>query len=526
LADEREPAAERGSAARDPYRDLFERSADAILIIDDGAFVDCNKATVEMLRYQEKAQLLRTHPSELSPPFQSDGRDSFTKANEMIAIAFERGSHRFEWDHVRADGEVFPVEVLLTAVMRDGRQILHVVWRDITERKQLEEHLRLAQKMEAIGRMAGGIAHDFNNLLVAIIGNSDALADSLRGDRPRLALLDQIQGAAHRAAALVRDLMAFSRKENSRSKVVDLNSVLRDLRPILLQLLDERFRLEVQLCPEVIRVMVGPGQIEQIVINLVTNARDAMPQGGPVTVELRRLDLSTGDVGVGAELAPGAYAVISVADQGVGMAPEVAAHAFDPFFTTKEVGKGTGLGLATVYAIAKRHGGGADIQSAQGHGTSVRVYLPPTFEEIRSDEARPAAMEDPRGTETILVVEDEPAVAAVVARVLRGAGYLVLLAGDGLEALDVWGNSPVPIDLVITDAVMPRMGGVDLLRRLWAGGYCGAVLLTSGYSNNTVEEAPDIQDAVELLAKPYARSELLSSVRRAFERRGRAATQA
>ena len=506
----------------DPYREFFERSADAILIIDGGAFVDCNQATVDMLRARNREHILNTHPSELSPPFQPDGSDSFTKANEMIAIALELGSNRFEWAHVRADGEVFPVEVLLTAMPRGDGWILHVVWRDITARKQLEEHLRLTQKMEAVGRMAGSIAHDFNNMLVAIIGNSDLLAENLASSPEDLACIDEVRYAANRAADLVRQLMAFSRKQDVQTMVVDVSVALREIENILHKLLDARYQLDLRLCEGEVHVLAGLGEMEQIVTNLVTNARDAMPDGGQLTVELRRLELSGTSSGLGVELRPGAYAVLTVFDTGHGMAPDVVLRAFDPFFTTKAVGKGAGLGLATVYAIAKHCGGGATIQSDVGHGTVVRVYLPVTAEEVRREEPRVAPMPKHLSTQTVLVVEDEPTVATLEVRVLRAAGYRVLLARDGLEALDVFGSSRVPIDIVITDVVMPRLGGVDLLRRLRAAAYQGAVLMTSGYTNDALASAVDLGEEIDLLEKPFTTAALLARTRRALERgRGR-----
>ncbi|MBA4071893.1 MAG: hypothetical protein C0497_08680 [Gemmatimonas sp.] len=503
----------------DFHQDLFERSADAHLIIDRGAFVDCNQATVEMLRYRNKEEFLRVHPSALSPKQQPDGRDSREKADEMMALAFEKGSHRFEWDHVRADGEVFPVEVLLTAVPRNDRTLIHVVWRDITARKQLEEHLRHAQKMEAVGRMAGGIAHDFNNLLLVVIGNSDLLASRLQ-DQPKLvAYVDEIHGAANRAATLVRQLMAFSRRQDVQLRVLDLAEALRDMDGLLHRLLDERYRLDVRVSEGAIRIQTGPGQLEQLIINLLTNARDAMPAGGPITVEVRRFDYSGGSIGVGIELPHGRYALLSVSDSGHGMPPEVVRRAFEPFFTTKEVGRGTGLGLATVYAIARHCGGGAEIQSAEGHGTTVCVYLPLTDEEVATSDHPPYQVHVEHGTESILVVEDEPAVAALVVRVLRTSGYRVLVASDGLHALGVWGVRPHPVDLVLSDVVMPRLGGVDMVRRLRSLGYQGHVLLMSGYANEALTDTTDIGDDVELLEKPFAAAELLEKVRSVLARR-------
>jgi len=261
----------------DQYRALFEQSADAILIIDGVRFVDCNQATVDMLRHRDKQELLETHPSELSPPTQPDGRDSFEKANEMIAIAFERGSHRFEWDHKRADGEVFPVEVLLTPVPDADGTKLHVVWRDITDRKQLESQLRQAHKMEAIGNLAGGIAHDFNNLLVAINGNADLLQDEL-GDNPDLLdLTRQIRRAGERAAELTHQLLAFSRKQVLKPVVLDFNTVLSDVNKLLDRLIGENIQVVAHPSPTPVVARADSGQIEQVLMNLATNARDAMP---------------------------------------------------------------------------------------------------------------------------------------------------------------------------------------------------------------------------------------------------------
>ena len=503
----------------DPYRELFERSADAILVIDDGAFVDCNQATVEMLRYPDKAQILRTHPSELSPALQPDGRDSFAKANEMMATALAQGSHRFEWEHRRADGEMFPVEVLLTAVPREGRRILHCVWRDITARKQLEEQLRLTQKMEAVGRMAGGIAHDFNNLLVPMLVSAELLGRHLQDQPKLLQYVHEITGAADRAAILVRQLLAFSRQDTTRPEVVDLRAATLDLEKLLTRLMASHHELVVRLCDEPLHVLANPGQVEQILMNLVTNARDAMPRGGVLTVDLRRIEVSGATVGVPLEqLKPGSYAVISVSDTGVGMTPEVVSRAFEPFFTTKEAGKGTGLGLATVYGIAKRCGGGAELQSALGRGTTHRVYLPLTTEAPTPTEADTSA--SLRGTETVLVVEDEPRVAKLVVTVLREHGYQVLQAGDGADALALWRASAAPVDLVLTDVVMPRMGGIELARALLAEGYAGRLLLSSGYSGQSLEQAVDLGSVRDdVLEKPYTVNELLVKVRQTLSRR-------
>jgi PAS domain S-box-containing protein len=505
-------------APRDPYRELFERSADAILIIEGETFIDCNDATVKMLRYSRKEDVLKTHPSELSPPFQPDGRPSFEKANEMIAIAFERSSHRFEWDHKRADGEVFPVEVLLTAVQEPGRRVLHVVWRDITERKELEDKLRQAQKMEAIGKLAGGIAHDFNNLLVALLGHGQLLADRLRGQDEAGEHLHEIRRAGERAADLVRQLLAFGRKQELRPAALDLNHLVLDLRKLLERLIGEDVRLETSTAEGTVAVRADRGQLEQVLLNLATNARDAMPDGGALTIETERVPLRHSGGDVQQELPDGDYALLRVSDSGVGMDRRTAERAFEPFFTTKEPGQGTGLGLATVYGIVKQSGGSVTMESSTGVGTSIRVLLPLTDEPIRED-ARHVEAEEPRGgDETILVAEDDACVSLLVVRALEARGYRILLAHDGREALDIYERHADRVSLLITDVIMPNMGGEKLVTELGARGYRPRVLFMSGYTDEQLRHLRDREGDVDVLQKPFDVGDLLRRVRSAIDR--------
>ncbi len=500
----------------DPYRELFERSADAILIIEGETFVDCNEATVRMLRYESREQVLETHPAQLSPPTQPDGRDSYEKANEMIALAFQKGSHRFEWEHVRANGEVFPVEVLLTAVQRGDERILHVVWRDITERKQLEAHLRQSQKMEAIGKLAGGIAHDFNNLLVAIICHSELLHEAL-ADRPELQeQVDEIRKAGDRAAALVRQLLTFGRKRELMPRVIDLNVVLGEMHKLLRRLIGEHVQLSTVLDDEPVLVMVDPVQVEQVAINLATNARDAMPRGGTLTIAVRRTVVSEG--AGPPELEPGPYAVLAVSDTGVGMDEATAQRAFEPFFTTKELGAGTGLGLSTVYGIARQSGGTVQVSSRPGGGTTMEVLLPVASDDTRSARSIDASLPVRGGSETILVVEDEEAVSSLVVRVLRERGYRVLLARDGGEALEIWRRYPARIDLVLTDVVMPHVGGPELIEQLHAMGQRPRVLFASGYTNQALSSLRGLDLEVDVIEKPYSVADLVARVRLALDR--------
>jgi len=502
----------------DAYRELFERSADAILIIEGETFIDCNDATVQMLRYRDKKQVLQTHPSELSPPTQPDGRDSRDKASEMIAVAFERGSHRFEWEHVRADGEVFPVEVLLTSVQEPGRRVLHVVWRDITERKRLEAELRQAQRTEAIGRLAGGIAHDFNNLLVVLVGNTDLLRMEVEDDPAAREFVEEIQQACNRASRLVGQLLAFSRRQEIVERVIDVNALIEKLRGLLERLIGEDIELTCNLGGGSLRVLGDSGQLEQVILNLVTNARDAMTEGGTLTIATRLVDRDHPLIG-GTESPPAEPAVcITVSDTGVGMSARAREHAFDPFFTTKETARGTGLGLSTVHGIVQQARGRIAIRSTPGAGTEVCVSLPLATGDPDEPEAEWTRPEIERGTETLLLVEDEQAVASMLIKVLTRAGYTVLTAGNGREALDLYLDRAAEIELIVTDVIMPELGGVELVNRLCEAGHEPRVLFTSGYTDQELSRMKGLDRLdVDLLRKPFHAQDLAHRVRRALD---------
>ncbi len=508
----------RPTPATAAYRELFERSADAILIIEGARFIDCNDATVEMLRYESREALLETHPSELSPPTQPDGRDSFEKANEMMATAFERGSHRFEWSHKRADGEVFPVEVLLTAVQESDRRVLHVVWRDITQRKVLEDQLRHSHKMEAVGKLAGGIAHDFNNMLVAIIGHAELLRRHIGEDPKAREHVQQIRLAGDRAAGLVRQLLAFGRKQQLQPAVFDLDELILGVQKLLERLIGEDITLATRRSSESIHIKADPGQVEQVLMNLASNARDAMPRGGTLTIETRIIDLTESHMGTAHSLPPGRYALLCVGDTGEGMSEETRAHAFDPFFTTKEVGAGTGLGLATVHGIVRQSGGNTELVSTPSVGTTVRVYLPISAEQVEAKHQRIERVEDIiGGTETILVAEDEPLVRAMIVATLEDKGYRVLCASDGIEALRLFRGQPDGIDLILTDVIMPNMGGPEFVAELATADAVPRVLFMSGYTNDTLARFAALDQELDLIEKPFTPAALATRVRRSLE---------
>jgi hypothetical protein len=391
-----------------------------------------------------------------------------------------------------------------------------VVFPDITDRKQLEEQLRQAQKMEALGQLAGGIAHDFNNLLNVIIGYSDLVRRQLMEADPMRDRIEQIRSAGHRAASLTRQLLAFSRKQVVAPKVLDLNGVLSDLHRMLERLLGESVELASSRKDGLGRIKADPGQIEQVIMNLAVNARDAMQSGGRITIETDNVILDTAKPEMPGGVEPGRYIMLAVHDSGIGMSPEVQARVFEPFFTTKEPGRGTGLGLATVYGIVKGAGGHIELQSALGRGTTFRIYFPRVdapADAVIGRESRDFA----RGSETILVVEDEESVRHFVRDSLTHCGYSVLEAADGRQAEEIWRRAPEQIHLLLTDVVLPGVGGCELAVRLKDDRPSLKVLFMSGYTDERVTREISGEAGAPFLPKPFALPVLARKVREALD---------
>ena len=385
------------------------------------------------------------------------------------------------------------------------------------EQVKLEARLRQAHKMEAIGRLAGGVAHDFNNLLTIIRGHSDLLADRPNADDFLKRSAEQIQKASNRAVAMTRQLLAFSRMQVLQPSVLDLNAVISEMGKMLPRLIGEH--IEFTFIPEtkLATVKADPGQIEQVLMNLAVNARDAMPEGGKLMVHTRNVSLNAAEAAKRPAMGPGEYVLISVADTGQGMDEDTKARIFEPFFTTKEVGKGTGLGLATVYGIVKQSGGFIWVESAPGKGTTFEIYLPQASGKATEASAEPAARFESRGTETILIVEDEPGVRELASQFLRASGYSVLEAPDGVKALEVAEKHLGHIDLLLSDMVMPRMGGQELVQRLRATRTGMKFILMSGYSEYNGTEFRQADSLFHRLGKPFSMASLIGKVREALE---------
>jgi len=387
----------------------------------------------------------------------------------------------------------------------------------MTERRHLEDQLRQAQKMEAVGQLAGGIAHDFNNLLTAILGSTQLLLHATPPGDGRREDIEEIKNAGLRAAELTRQLLAFSRRQVLAPKVLDMNAVVSQMDKMLRRLIGEDVELVTQLARDLGPVSADPGQLEQVLLNLAVNARDAMPRGGRLTIETANVVLTEEYSERHHRLPPGQYVLLAVSDTGVGMDEATQKHLFEPFFTTKEVGKGTGLGLATVYGIVKQSGGYIWVYSEPGHGTTVKVYLPRVPGAAEPLPVAAATPELRRGSEIVLLVEDAAPVRSLARKSLESYGYTVLEAADGPAALDLAARHPRGIDILVTDVVMPGMSGRELAERLAPARPAMRVLYTSGYTDDAMVRQGVLRAGVAFLQKPFVPETLARKVREVLD---------
>jgi PAS domain S-box-containing protein len=419
----------------------------------------------------------------------------------------------------RKDGSLVDVR-LWTAPLFDAqgnRWGVMGVMADVTEKIRLEEQLRQAQKMEAIGRLAGGIAHDFNNLLMVICGYVELMLERLPEENPLRRNAQEIHKAAKRAAALTRQLLAFSRKQVLQPRVLDLNSVVTDMEHLLRRLIPENIELTIHTAPNLGAVRADPGQIEQVILNLAVNARDAMPSGGKLLLETANVELDRHSKLTHSEIEPGSYVMLAVSDTGTGMDAETLKHIFEPFFTTKDKSKGTGLGLATVYGVVKQSGGHVTVYSEPGRGSTFKIYLPRVdAPHISANEQQPVRAGH-CGNETVLLVEDEDGVRELTENFLRSQGYQVLAARNGEEALELTAKHPGPVHLLLTDVIMPGISGRELAERLAAQRPGIRVLFASGYTDGAVLQQNAVIPGTRFLQKPFPLQVLAKEIRDTLE---------
>ena len=486
------------------FRMLFEQATDGIFICDDRLrFLDVNAAGCQITGYTREELQSLSVVDILAPG------ESIRLPDELRKLA--KGEVvTSEWRGRRRDGSHYFAEATAKQ-LSDGRFQAFV--RDITERMELQAQLLQAQKMESIGRLAGGIAHDFNNMLTVINGTADLAIAAPHGGNALRQDLEQIRHAGERAAAMTRQLLAMSRQQIMHLEILDLNAALRDMEGMLRRLIGEDVTMHLALADSLGHVKADPSQIEQVILNLVVNARDAMPEGGTLTIETR--DVKSGPSSH-QPLPPGCYIVLVVRDTGVGMDDAARRRVFEPFFTTKEMGKGTGLGLSTVYGIVKQTGGSVWVDSRPGAGTTFTIYFR-RVEAPATPRASPAVTADPDGDETILVVEDEPAVRSLTIRVLEAAGYRVIAAGNGAETLQLLERFTQPIDLMLTDVVMPGMNGRELASRVARLRPEIKTLYMTGYTADALLRRGVLDATSRVVTKPFTTQELRRHVREVLD---------
>ncbi|HCE42335.1 MAG TPA: hybrid sensor histidine kinase/response regulator [Lentisphaeria bacterium] len=491
-----------------------DQSTETIIITDSNSTIlYVNPA------FEKRSGYSRNEAVGQNPRFLRSGKQDsefYHKMREALAAGQVWKGH---FNNKRKDGSFYEEESTISPVRDSAGRIVNYVAvnRDITREAQLENQLRQAQKMEIVGRLAGGVAHDFNNLLVAIIGYSEIALKSLAGDDPVRKDIQEVFNAGERAVALTRQLLAFSRKQILLPKVMDLNDLVANISKMLRRLISEDILLITTCDPALGRVKVDPGQIEQVITNLVVNARDAMPGGGTLAIQTANVELNEANAAEHEDVTPGRYVLLTLSDTGTGMTNEVKGHLFEPFFTTKEQGKGTGLGLPTVYGIVKQSGGHITVNSEVGKGTVFRIYLPRVDEASETPIQTGTPVDLPHGTETILLVEDEEQVRNLTRMVLEKCGYTVLVACNGPDAIKLARQNDKRIKLLLTDIIMPEMSGRSLAPQLLAMDPGIKVLYMSGYTDSEIIQKELMTTGTSFLQKPFSHEFLARKVREVLD---------
>jgi PAS domain S-box-containing protein len=489
------------------YRTILENIGDGVLITDrQGRYLDVNPRACEVTGYPRE-ELLRLNTTDTYLPEERAG------VLPRLAEIARSGSASYERSLLRKDGAVITVDVNARALPAGN---LLATLRDVTDRKRLEEQLRQAQKMEAVGRLAGGVAHDFNNVLTAIFGYADLLTEEFPAGSPARQDLEEIRKAATRASALTRQLLAFSRQQVLAPVVLSVNDLVEDVDKMLRRLLGEDVELRVTLARDAGNARADPGQLQQVIMNLVVNARDAMPTGGKLLIETADAELTEQYAELHQQVIPGPYVMLAVSDTGVGMDAQTKARIFEPFFTTKEKGKGTGLGLSTVYGIVKQSGGYIWVYSESGHGTTFKVYLP-RVDAPAEPQAPPREATTLTGTETILLAEDDEILRPLTKGLLAKLGYTVLDAESAEQALAVAGARQGLIHLLVADVVMPGGSGRELARRLAQSRPETRVLYVSGYTDDAIVHHGMLEPGLKFLQKPFTPAALARKVREVLD---------
>jgi len=497
------------------YREILDEIDDGYYEVDlKGAFTFFNNSLCEILGYAPDELMGMNYRALID---ESNVKMVFSLFNQVFTTGHVIKAT--DWELIRKDGTRRIVEISIALMRGEDAQPYGYrgIARDITEQKRLQEQFIQSQKIETIGQLAGGIAHDFNNMLTPIMGYTELLLNKVAPDDPMLISLDHIFRSAQRSRDLVRQLLAFARKQTLEMKAMDLNAVIKGFEQILRRTLHENVALLINLPPKLPTILADVGQIEQIIMNLSVNAQDAMPEGGTLCIETSEVYLDETYVKMHKDGAVGLYVMLAISDTGTGMDSSILQKAFDPFFTTKAQGKGTGLGLSTVYGIAKQHGGCITAYSEPGHGTTFRIYFP-----VHGAPMAKASEETPRyaslfGTETVLVVEDQTEVRDLIVNILSGYGYTVLEAADGKEAMRQAQSYPETIHILVTDIILPDANGKSLHRQLAPIREGMKVLYMSGYTADVISRSQLLETGGYFIQKPFSLHDFLSKMRQALE---------
>jgi two-component system cell cycle sensor histidine kinase/response regulator CckA len=510
--EERRLRAERKQAEAEKTRlvTAIEQSAEGVVITNTAGEIEyVNPAFSRMTGYAREEVLGQ------NPRILKSDKQNLPFYQQLWTTILKGDVWQGELVNRRKDGKLYSEDLRIAPVRDPSGQITHfiAIKQDVSERKQLEDQVRQSQKMEAVGRLAAGVAHDFNNLVTVINGYCEMVLNSVGSADPVRADLEEVVKAGNRAASLTRQLLAFSRQQVLAPRSLDLNAVVADLEKTLRRVIGEDIDLTIVPSQELEEVKADSTQIDQILLNLAANARDAMPQGGKLTIETSNVDLDAVYTQRHPAVPPGRYVMLAVSDTGIGMDAETQGHIFEPFFTTKEVGKGTGLGLATVYGIVRQSGGFVWVYSEPGRGTAFKIYLPSVIEPAKSVIPPPARESSSAGTETVLLVEDEKAVRDLANRILRAYGYQVLESNSPEDALQIAERYPRVIHLLLTDVVMPRISGPQLAGQIISMRPDLKVLYFSGYTANAIVDHGVLEKDIAFLSKPFTPAALAQKVR-------------
>lgn len=479
---------------------VIEASRDGIAVFESGILLSANPAFCSLHGYESAREVADRTVAEIMG---AEAKDRL----EMFEADWRRGRKRTaleEFRTKRKDGSQIEVEASVSMALIAGKTFMVAVTRDVGDRRRLEDQLRQSQKMEAIGKLAGGIAHDFNNVLTAITGYSQLALQKLEADNPTYLDLKEIKKAADKAAALTQQLLTFSRKRPVAPKVVSLNGIVSEMLKMLARLIGEHIELKTSLADALGQVIADPGQLQQIILNLAVNARDAMPEGGRLTIETANVEFNEEAPEFPWGPPPGQCVMLAVSDTGCGMDEETQSHIFEPFFTTKEPSKGTGLGLSTVYGIVEQNGGRIWVESEVNKGTAFKIYLPRVEASAVESQGSVTATTQPNASETILIVEDDEVVRGLMRRLLEREGYVVLEAAEGVKAMELCHSHSGQIHLLVTDVIMPGMNGWDLAQRVGELRPETRKLFLSGYTEESLAKKGLQDKGVHFIQKPFS----------------------